>query len=87
MMFGSKKTWDGLSSEDQKILMDASKVAFSYSTELLVKDQDEDIAKLKEYGIEFVYPDKEEFREALGGALKPFEEEVGEDFIAHIRGL
>ena len=87
MMFGSKKTWDGLSSEDQKILMDASKVAFLYATDLLAKDQAEDIAKLKEYGIEFTYPDKEEFSNALGDALKPFEEEIGEDFIAYIRGL
>jgi len=87
MMFGSKKTWDGLSSEDQKILMDAGKVAFPYTCEIQAKDEAEDIAKLKESGVEFIYPDKEEFYNAFGDALKPYEEEVGEDFIAYIKGL
>jgi len=85
--FASKKVWDKLDLEDQKILREAAKEASVYQLQTRASDEKKSIEELKKLGVTFTYPNIKEFAAVVVPAVGKWETSVGKDFLEHIRGL
>ncbi|MBN2545943.1 MAG: TRAP transporter substrate-binding protein [Spirochaetes bacterium] len=79
----SKKSWDKLTKEQQIILKEESKKAGDFMRKKIRSDEDAEIKKLEEFGMEITYPDKSMFKAKMENAYKKLEESVGKDNIAN----
>ena len=53
-----------MSEKDQKVLKDAVTAFVAKQLELYLAGMESDVEKLKEYGVEVTYPDRDEFKAA-----------------------
>lgn len=87
----SEKFWQRLSAEDQKIIADAVKEGSLYQIDYLANKEAELEQALKDEGMEFIYPDREQFRQAAMGAYESeFVKKLGDrgqEIIAKIREI
>ncbi|MCF6092410.1 TRAP transporter substrate-binding protein [Microaerobacter geothermalis] len=80
----SKKFWDQLSEEEQKILRDSAIEAGKYQRELNRKVNGEALERLKSYGMKVneVSPEeKEKMNEIIKPVIDKFAKEIGEDLV------
>ncbi|WP_295550202.1 TRAP transporter substrate-binding protein [uncultured Pseudacidovorax sp.] len=85
----SKKTWDGLSAEEQKIVQDAAKEATLYERKTIRAFSDTALADLKKAGMQITeLPPAEQarMRSKLQPVLAKFSKEYGEDTTAEMNG-
>jgi TRAP-type C4-dicarboxylate transport system substrate-binding protein len=75
----SKKTWDKLTPEQQKILREESKKAGDFMRQTLRDAEADQIEKLKALGMEVTYPDVSLFKAKMGPAYERMKASVGED--------
>jgi tripartite ATP-independent transporter DctP family solute receptor len=83
----SKKTWDGLSPEEQKIVQDAAREATLYERKIIRAFSDTALADLKKAGMQITeLPPAEQakMRSKLQPVLAKFSKEFGEDTIAEL---
>lgn len=85
----SKKTWDGLSPEEQKIVQDAAQEATLYERKTIRAFSDTALADLKKAGMQITeLPPAEQarMRSKLQPVLAKFSKEYGEDTTAEMNG-
>lgn len=78
----SKKTWDGLSDEQQTIIKDAAIEAGEYQRKANRKANEEALEKLKEEGMkvnEFSKDEKEKIKELIQPVIDKYSKKFGED--------
>lgn len=75
----SKKTWDKLTPEQQKIIREESKKAGDFMRQTLRDAEADQIKKLIELGMEVTYPDVALFKAKMGPAYDRMKASVGED--------
>ena len=81
----SMRTWKKLNPEQQKVIMNASKVAAKYNRDLDAKMEKEWLAELKKQGMQIVEkPDIKAFREAVKPVYEKYEPQFGKDLIQAI---
>jgi len=68
-VFYSKKLWDKLSAEDQKIIAESVKEGCLWQMDYLAKKEADYKKMLQDEGMEFISPDRNAFREASAGAF------------------
>jgi len=84
LLIMSKHVWNGLSPQQREWVGQAVDESVIYQRKLWTEASDDAIAKVKEAGVEVIYPDKAPFREAVkdiktsfyGGPVEPFIEQV-----------
>ncbi|WP_110113073.1 DctP family TRAP transporter solute-binding subunit [Bacillus sp. CGMCC 1.16541] len=80
----NKKKFDSLSKEDQAIIQKAADNANAYQIELAREKEEEQIAELKEAGMQFYYPTEEEltkFKEASQPIYDQYKDVWGADLL------
>jgi tripartite ATP-independent transporter DctP family solute receptor len=85
----SKKTWDGLSAEEQKIVQDAAREATLYERKTIRAFSDTALGDLKKAGMQITeLPPAEQakMRSKLQPVLAKFSKEFGEDTTADLNG-
>lgn len=85
----SKKTWDGLSPEEQKIVQEAAREATLYERKTIRAFSDTALAELKKAGMQITeLPPAEQakMRSKLQPVLAKFSKEFGEDTTAELNG-
>ncbi|MBN2441767.1 MAG: TRAP transporter substrate-binding protein [Spirochaetales bacterium] len=73
----SKKTWDKLTSEQQKIIKEESKRAGDFMRKTLRDAEADQIKKLQELGMEVTWPDVSLFKDKMGPAYDRMKVSVG----------
>ena len=73
----SKKTWNKLTKEEQKIVREESKRAGNYMREQLRAAESVQLNKLKDLGMRVSFPDTTKFKAKMGPAYKRMEASVG----------
>ncbi|MEH7436828.1 TRAP transporter substrate-binding protein [Neobacillus drentensis] len=79
VLFMSKKTWDKLSSEDQKIIKEAAKESEKFQQDAYDKYSDEAMKKVEEKGNKVIQLSKED-REAFRDKVKPVYDKYKDQF-------
>ncbi|MBX3624803.1 MAG: TRAP transporter substrate-binding protein [Rhizobacter sp.] len=85
----SKKTWDGLSAEEQKIVQDAAREATAYERKTIRAFSDTALADLKKAGMqitELPAAEHARMRSKLQPVLAKFSKEFGDDTTAEMMG-
>ena len=85
----SKKTWDGLSAEEQKIVQDAAREATAYERKTIRAFSDTALADLKKAGMqitELPAAEHAKMRSKLQPVLAKFSKEFGDDTTAEMNG-
>jgi len=77
----SKKVWDKLSSEDQKIIKEESVKAGNFMRKKIRDAEASQIEELKKLGMEVVFPDKAKFKALMGPAYDKLKDVCGEENI------
>ena len=80
-----KDVWEGLSAEDQDILLKAAKKAQEKDRELIKNQTEEYIQRLEEEGMTITYPDLDEFKEATAPVFDSFKDTYNIDLLEKIR--
>jgi len=75
----SKKTWDKLTPEQQKIVKEESKKAGDFMRKTLRDAEADQIKKLEELGMEVTWPDVAAFKAKMGPAYERMKASVGAD--------
>jgi len=75
----SKKTWDKLTPEQQKIVKEESKKAGDFMRKTLRDAEADQIKKLEELGMQVTYPDVALFKAKMGPAYERMKASVGAD--------
>lgn len=75
----SKRTWDKLTSEQQKIINEESRRAGQWFRDRMVEEEGELIQKLKDQGMQVTNPDIAKFREAMQPAYDRIAEYAGKE--------
>ena len=78
----SKKTWDKLTSEQQKIVKEESQKAGDYMRKAVRDAEADQIKQLQAQGMEVTYPDKALFKALMGPAYDRMKPIAGEENIA-----
>ena len=78
----SKKTWDKLTSDQQKIVKEESQKAGNYMRKAVRDAEADQIKQLQAQGMEVTYPDKALFKAMMGPAYDRMKPIAGEDNIA-----
>lgn len=78
----SKKTWDKLTPEQQKIVREESKKAGDFMRKTLRDAESDQIKKLEALGMEVTYPDVSLFKAKMGPAYERMKASVGADNVA-----
>lgn len=73
----SKKTWDKLTSAQQRIIKEESKKAGEFMRKTLRDAEASEIKELEKVGMEVTYPDKSLFKAKMGPAYEKMKESVG----------
>lgn len=84
LLIMSKHVWDGLNTQQRDWVTQAVNESVIYQRKLWAEASDDAIAKVKEAGVEVIYPDKAPFREAVkdiktsfyGGPVEPLIKQV-----------
>jgi TRAP-type transport system periplasmic protein len=79
----SKKTWDKLTPEQQKIVKEESKKAGDFMRKTLRDAEADQIEKLKALGMEVTYPDVALFKAKMGPAYERMKASVGADNVTY----
>jgi TRAP-type C4-dicarboxylate transport system substrate-binding protein len=85
----SKKTWDGLSADERKIVQDAAREATAYERKTIRAFSDTALADLKKAGMqitELPAAEHARMRSKLQPVLAKFSKEFGEDTTAEMTG-
>lgn len=80
----NKKKFDSLSKEDQEIIQTAAANANKYQIEMAREKEEEQIAELKEAGMQFYYPtdaEIEQFKQVSGPIYETYKAVWGEDLL------
>ena len=83
----SKKSWDKLTPEQQKIFREESKLAAAYMRKLIVDQEADQIAKMEKAGLPVARPDLAPFRAAMGPAYEKIGKYAGEDNVKRFMKL
>ena len=75
----SKKTWDKMTSSQQRIVKEESKKAGDFMRKTLGDAESDQIKKLQQLGMEVTWPDVKLFKAKMGPAYKRMEASVGSD--------
>ena len=78
----SKRTWDKLTPEQQKIVKEESKKAGQWFRDRMVEEEGELIQKLKDKGMQVTQPDVAKFRNAMQPAYERIGKYAGEENVA-----
>jgi len=78
----SKKTWDKLTPEQQKIVKEESRRAGQWFRDRMVEEEGELIQKLKDKGMQITQPDVAKFRDAMQPAYDRIGQYAGEENVA-----
>ncbi len=78
----SKKTWDRLSPEQQKIVKEESRKAGQYMRKAVRDAEADQIKQLEAHGMKVTYPDRAAFKALMGPAYDRMKEIAGEENIA-----
>jgi len=78
----SKKVWDKLTPEQQKIVKEESKKAGDWMRKAQREDEAKQIKELEKLGMQVVYPDKAKFKALMKPAYDRMKAVAGEDNIA-----
>lgn len=82
----NKALYDKLSPEDQKVFVEAAKVAAQANRDRVDREEAADIAKLKEHGVQVVETiDQSLFQKALEPVQASFDEQFGKETLDKIR--
>ncbi len=79
----SKKTWDKLTKEQQKIVREESKKAGDFMRKTLRDAEADQLAKLQELGMQVTHPDVAAFKAKMGPAYERMKASVGADNVAY----
>lgn len=85
MILFSKKVMDGLTEDQQKILLDAAKEVADYERGLCEDNEAGQIAEMEKAGLQVTYPDVKPFQDALEGVYADFAKQFGQENIDAIR--
>lgn len=85
MILFSKKVMDGLSEDQQAILLDAAKEVADYERGLCEDNEAGQIAEMEEAGLQVTYPDVKPFQDALQGVYTEFAKQFGQENIDAIK--
>jgi TRAP-type transport system periplasmic protein len=83
----SKKTWDGLSDDEKKIMQEAAKEATAYQRQVAREAAEKALDELKEEGMEVAELSPEEIakmREKAKPVIDKFTADVGPEFVAEV---
>jgi TRAP-type transport system periplasmic protein len=83
----SKRVWDKLTPEQKTIVKEESKKAGDWMRKTLRADEADQIKKLKEAGMEIVYPDKAKYKALMGPAYEKMKSIAGEDNIKEFQKM
>jgi TRAP-type transport system periplasmic protein len=83
----SKKVYDTLSPERQKLIMDASKEAGLYERDLEFADSDAALSKLQAAGVKIYKPDLTPFIEATRKVYDEQANGIGKDLMAEVKAM
>ena len=83
----SKKSWDKLTPEQQKIFREESILAAAYMRKLIVDQEADQIAKMEKAGLPVARPDLAPFRAAMGPAYEKIGKYAGEDNVKRFMKL
>lgn len=75
----NKAKWNSLSADEQKIVREESVSAGNLMRELVQKQEAEELAKIKESGVQITEPDLEKFKAKMGPAYDRVSEYSGEE--------
>jgi tripartite ATP-independent transporter DctP family solute receptor len=78
----NKPLFDSLPAEQQAALSEAGREASAFNLEIAKAAVGEDFARLKEAGVAFTEPNKDEFRQAVAPMKEKFAAELGEAAVA-----
>jgi tripartite ATP-independent transporter DctP family solute receptor len=80
-------TWESLTPEQQKILMDSAAASSKFQRDLWKKVIEENVAKMKEEGVQFTRPEKEPFVEKTKPIYNAFEGTEVMKYVERIRAV
>lgn len=80
LMIGAQ-LFDGLSSEDQAIILEAAKIATPVQREASMRMEQELLVKLQDEGMEVTNPDLGPFREAVAPVIAKWKSQVGDELV------
>ena len=69
----STSVWNKLSPQHRNILMESVNESVIFQRELWKKMEEEDLEKVKEYGVEVILPDKKLFQDKVKGLLADYD--------------
>ena len=75
----SKKTWEKLTPEQQKIIKEESKAAGEFMRTKIQADEKDLIKQLQEKGMQVTYPNQAEFKAKMGPAYEKIAAYAGKD--------
>ncbi|MDK2924255.1 MAG: hypothetical protein PWQ41_29 [Bacillota bacterium] len=84
LLLMSKAAFDKLTPEQQEIFREAAVEAASYERDQIKKQEDEQVDKLKAFGMEITEPDRAAFQEATQSVYQKFEPQFGKELIQQI---
>ncbi len=85
MILFSKDLMDGLTDEQQQILLQAAREVADYERALCEDGESEQIAEMEAEGLQVTYPEIKLFQDALQGAYVEYAKQFGQDSIDAIR--
>jgi TRAP-type C4-dicarboxylate transport system substrate-binding protein len=87
VMLISKKLWDSLSPDRQKLIMDASVEAGLYERDLEYSDSETSLVKLKEAGVTIYKPDLAPYIQATRSVYDKYTKTIGEDLMTQVKAM
>jgi tripartite ATP-independent transporter DctP family solute receptor len=87
VMLISKKLWDTMSPDRQKLIMDASVEAGLYERDLEYSDSDAALAKLKEAGVTIYKPDLAPYIQATRSVYDKHSTTIGADLMTKVNAM
>jgi tripartite ATP-independent transporter DctP family solute receptor len=87
VMLISKKLWDTLSPERQKLIMDASVEAGLYERDLEYSDSEASLVKLKAAGVTISKPDLAPYIQATRSVYDKYTKTIGEDLMTQVKAM
>src|SRR5690606_23117508 len=84
----SKKFWDGLTPEEQKLMTGAAKNATAYQRDLTAGEVDVAMKNMKDQGMQvtrFSEADLQKIRDLVPPAIEPHLEKIGPEFMSLLR--
>ncbi len=80
MLVTSKKIWDTLPADLQRILEESAHIAGLYVRQLVKEEDERLIEDMKNRGVMVTYPDLSSFRESVDPAIENIANTIGQDF-------